>query len=227
LAHAFGGGGLALGPSYSESDVKLTLDNARLDYLYEPHWPRLLDRVSRLLGRGKLVAWHHGPTEFGFPYRGSRCVLCDPAQRFARENVNRFFRHVPVEAPVLLVTTEALAGAFTPSPVTPWAPARVAATAEARERLRGGLEPSGAGQVFVAPAGAGSRLAELVERHHERTGVPALISVPLDGQGDATACAPRDAVRATFSSAVDALAIERFLLMKDYWLLRSDEGTAG
>jgi predicted NodU family carbamoyl transferase len=36
-----------------------------------------------------------------------------------------------------------------------------------------------------------------------------------------TACTPRDAVRTVFSSAIDALVIGRFLLMKDYWLLRS------
>ena len=45
--------------------------------------------------------------------------------------------------------------------------------------------------------------------------------VDLRGIDEPTACSPRDAIRTTFSSPVDALVIERFLLMKDYWLLRS------
>jgi len=46
--------------------------------------------------------------------------------------------------------------------------------------------------------------------------------VNLSGPREPRACTPRDAIRTTFSSAVDALVIGRFLVMKDYWLLRSD-----
>jgi carbamoyltransferase len=61
----------------------------------------------------------------------------------------------------------------------------------------------------------------LLELHRERSGVPGLINTPLCGMNEPTACTPRDAVRTVFSSAIDALVIGRFLLMKDYWLLRS------
>ena len=33
---------LALGPDFSEQDIKTALENCRLDYLYEPDWSRLL-----------------------------------------------------------------------------------------------------------------------------------------------------------------------------------------
>jgi predicted NodU family carbamoyl transferase len=36
------------------------------------------------------------------------------------------------------------------------------------------------------------------------------------------ACTPRDAVRTVYSSAIDALILGRFVLMKDYWLLRNN-----
>ena len=56
------------------------------------------------------------------------------------------------------------------------------------------------------------------------TQVPALIETNLCGPGEPIACTPRDAVRTVYSSAIDALVIGRFVLMKDYWLLRSDVG---
>jgi carbamoyltransferase len=65
-------------------------------------------------------------------------------------------------------------------------------------------------------------LCDLLERHFERTGVPALIETTLGRADEPPACTPRDAVRTVYSSAIDALVIGRFLLMKDYWLLRSD-----
>ena len=63
------------------------------------------------------------------------------------------------------------------------------------------------------------RLAELLELHYAATGTPGLIEANLSGPGEPVACSPRDAVRTVYSSAIDALVIGRFLLMKDYWLL--------
>ena len=66
-----------------------------------------------------------------------------------------------------------------------------------------------------------AELCQLLERHHARTGVPALIETNLCGPGEPVACTPRDAVRTVYSSPIDALIIGRFVLMKDYWLLRN------
>jgi carbamoyltransferase len=54
--------------------------------------------------------------------------------------------------------------------------------------------------------------------------LPGLIRTTLCAPGEPVACTPRDAVRTAYSSAIDALIIGRFVLMKDYWLLRSDVG---
>ena len=56
----------------------------------------------------------------------------------------------------------------------------------------------------------------------DRPACPRLIETNLAGPGEPVACTPRDAVRTVYSSAIDALVIGRFLLMKDYWLLRSE-----
>jgi predicted NodU family carbamoyl transferase len=67
------------------------------------------------------------------------------------------------------------------------------------------------------------RLGDLLESHYAATRTPGLIETNLAGPGEPTACSPRDAVRAVYSSAIDALVIGRFLLMKDYWLLRNQD----
>jgi carbamoyltransferase len=73
----------------------------------------------------------------------------------------------------------------------------------------------------MASARQSPALVDLLDAHRERSGVPGLISATLSGAGEPAACTPRDAIRTMFSSAVDALVIGRFLLMKDHWLLRS------
>jgi len=96
---------LTPGPVFSEQDVKATLDSCRLTYIYEPDWTRLRHRVSQILSAGRLVAWFQGDAGSALDAVGGRVIISDPSNRWARENVNRFLRQVPIEAPIPLVTT--------------------------------------------------------------------------------------------------------------------------
>jgi carbamoyltransferase len=214
---------LALGPTYSEAEVKAALENARLDYLYEPSWDRLLSRVSRLLSRGKLVAWFQGAAEFGPRSLGGRSVLCDPSDRYVRENANAFLKQREHHAALpVCVLEEHAPECLETAATSPWMSWRAAVRPAFRDHLRSAID--GDGQVTyqtVAPS-PHRALADLLRVHRERTGVPALANLTLAGPGEPTACSPRDAIRTAYSSAVDALVLQRFVLMKDYWQMRAD-----
>jgi carbamoyltransferase len=214
---------LTLGPAFSDYDIKRTLDNCRLDYVYEPEWERLIARVSNMLSQGKVIGWFQGPMAFGPRPLGTRSVLCDPSGRYARQNVNEYLRQRPLDEPLPVVFASSLRdeclsdGAIRP-------PGVVDATVktEWRERLVSALDWRHQVRVQSLNRSEAPALSDLLERHFERTRVPGLIEIPLGGVGQPMACSPRDAVRTVYSSAIDALVIGRFLLMKDYWLLRSD-----
>jgi carbamoyltransferase len=213
--------GLAIGPAFSEPDVKEVLDGCRLDYVYEPDWPRIHSRISKMLSRGKLVAWFQGPMDFGPRSLGARTNHCDPSSPYAREKVNRYLRHCPDDpAPALVMLAPRTAECLSDRVSSPFAPVLAAVKDEWRLRLQAGLDAAGTCRVQTVEPGA-SPLAELLAVHETMSGVPALLHVDLRGIGEPTACSPRDAIRTTFSSPVDALVMERFLLMKDFWLLRS------
>jgi carbamoyltransferase len=215
--------GLALGPVFSDADIKRTLDNCRLDYVYEPDRPRIYARVSKLLAQGKIVAWFQGPMAFGPRSHGTRSILCDPSVRYARQNMNEYLRQVALDEPLPVVfapsaardcldalTAESGAGVFD-APIAPaW-----------REKLASALDWRHSVRVHASSA-AQPDLAALVDEHYRRTGVPGLIETNLSGPGEPVACTPRDAVRTVYSSAIDALVISGFILMKDYWLLRAE-----
>lgn len=215
--------GFRLGPSFSELQIKETLENCRLDYLYEPAWERLLTRISNLLANGKTVAWFQGPMEFGPRSFGSRSILCDPSNRYAAENINRFVKQRPEDHLLPVSLTEAAAVACLACPIqSHFMSVRAAVKEPCRDRLRAALDPQNSVLVHTVAAEQSPELWQLLEIHRQRTGVPGLINVPLSAPNEPTACSPRDAIRTTFSCGVDALVLGRFLLMKDYWLLRSD-----
>lgn len=212
---------LALGPPCSEADAKAVLENCRLDYIYEPRWPRLLERVSRVLERGKLVAWFQGRAEFGHPFYGSRSFLCDPSSRYARDNINVFLRRLPLSTPIPLSLGFGARECVDTSAMSPLTLTRTAVGAEWRDRLRAGVDADGHAHAHVLRDGTGP-LADLLAVHRMRTGVPGLANLPLSAPDDVAAITPRDAVRAAYASSADALVIHRFILMKDYWQIRDE-----
>lgn len=212
---------LALGPVASEAEAKAVLENCRLDYLYEPRWPRLLQRVSRLLERGKLVAWFQGRAEFGHPFNGSRSFLCDPSNRYARDNINAFLLRRPVSAPIPISLAPDAQECVDPSALSPLTLTRTAVAENWRDRLRAAVDSQGYAHAHVVHDRS-ALLAELLLLHRQRTGVPGLANLPLRAADDVTALYPRDAIRAAFASSVDALVMHRFVVMKDYWQLRDE-----
>jgi carbamoyltransferase len=216
-------GHLALGPSFTESESKIALENCRLDYVYEPAWPRLIERVSRVLARGKLVAWFQQSAEFGPSLMGSRSVLADPSNRYARDNVNRFLRRRPDDWPIAVSIAPEARECLDGSALSPWDLERATVQPAWREQLRAAVDSRGGVHAHVMPASSDGPFRDLLALHWQRTGVPGLLNVGLQGVGEPVACSPRDAIRAAFSSAVDAMVIHRFLLMKDYWQLRTGD----
>lgn len=215
-------GSLALGPAFSEEEIKRTLDNCRLDYVYEPDWSRLLSRVSRMLAQGKVVAWFQGAMAFGPRAMGTRSILCDPSNRYARQNLNEYLRHVPIDEPlpVAMAPSQADRCLFSATPAAQRV-VDVAVRPECRQSLAAALDWRQAIRLHGVSEKHAPRLIDLLELHAANTGTPGLIEANLAGPGEPVACTPRDAVRTVYSSAIDALVIGRFLLMKDYWLLRA------
>lgn len=218
-----GPAGLTLGPAFTDYDIKCTLDNCRLDYVYEPDWTRLIKRVSSMLAQGKVIGWFQGAMAFGPRPLGSRSVLCDPSGRYARQNVNEYLRHGPIDEPLPVVFAPSMVDSCLPGGA-PRSPSMIdsAVAPEWRDRFVSALDWRDRLRVQSLDRAEAPTLCDLLETHFARTGVPGLIETQLGGTGEPFACTPRDAVRTVYSSAIDALIIGRFLLMKDYWLLRSD-----
>ncbi len=215
--------GLALGPAFSDVDIKRTLDNCRLDYVYEPDWQRVFHRTSKLLSQGKVVGWFQGAMGFGPRAMGTRSILCDPSSRYARHNINEYLRQAPLDEPLPVVFAPSVAAQCLQRTIpSQLAVMDAAVGAEWRDRLVSALDWRHFVRVHSLNPLQAPELCELLEHHHTRTQVPALIETNLCGPGEPLACTPRDAVRTVYSSAIDVLVIGRFVLMKDHWLLRSD-----
>jgi carbamoyltransferase len=176
-----------------------------------------------MLSRGMVIGWFQGPMVFGPRSLGTRSVLCDPSMRYARENVNEYLKRRPLDEPLPVSFVPQCADECLSTPVrSPFMLLDAAVKSRWRDKVRAALDHRHELRIHTIMAEQAPELMELLQTHFDRSGVPGLINTTLSGPGEPIACTPRDAVRTVYSSAIDALVIGRFLLMKDYWLLRSD-----
>ena len=206
--------------SFSDVEIKAVLDNCRLDYVYEPDWPCLVSRTCRLLAGGKTVAWFQNAASRGDADRSERVVLSDPAARFVRDNINGFLLQRPLDAALPVAMTVEHARELLIDPPPPFEVRASQARPELTDGFGAAVDDEGNCLVRVVDASTAPNFGDLSVAWQALTGRRVLVAVDFSLTGSAVQD-PRAAVQAFFSSAIDALVMGRFLLMKDYWLMRS------
>jgi predicted NodU family carbamoyl transferase len=202
-----------LGPSYTDQDIKATLENCKLsfDLLHEE---RLFDVVLHQLSRGRLVGWYHGRLEWGPRALGHRSVLADPFAPHVLENLNGFLKRRPAfRAYGVSVPASRLDDFFEPG-----APASPFMQFEYRprdlERFRTILPPGVTTLRVHTVDDTAPRFLRLLEAWGERSGTPILVNTSFNGFHEPLVCSPRDAIRVFYGTGLDVLALENFLLRK-------------
>ena len=202
-----------LGPSYTDQEIKATLENCKLsfDLLHED---RVRDLVLHQLSRGRLVGWYHGRLEWGPRALGHRSVLADPFAPHVLENLNGFLKRRPafraygVSVPAArlrdIFEDGASASPFMQFEYRPRDP----------DKFRTILPP-GVKTLRVHTVDDHSpRFLALLEAWGERSGLPVLVNTSFNGFHEPLVCSPRDAIRVFYGTWLDILALENFVLRK-------------
>ena len=206
-----------LGPSYTDLQIKETLENCKLSFDLL-HTERLIDVVLHALSRGRLVGWYHGRLEWGPRALGHRSVLADPLAPHVLENLNGFLKRRPsyrtygVSVPLSdleryferVAVAGPAASPFMQFEYRPRDP----------EKFRPVL-PDGVQSLRVHTVDDSEpRFLRLLQLWGERTGVPVLVNTSFNGFHEPLVCSPRDAIRVFYGTGLDVLALENFYLRK-------------
>ncbi len=228
--------GSLLGPAFDAEQIKACLDAEGAEYRYCENDEELCDCVADLLAAGKVVGWFQGRMEFGPRALGARSILGDPrsarmqslmnrkikfresfrpfAPSVLAEHASQYFELAPgVESPYMLLV----------APVA--AAQRLATNGEARLagldklKVRRSTIPAvthvdGSARVQTVDAVRHGRFRSLLERFYEKTRCPALINTSFNVRGEPIVGTPAEALRCFRSTHIDALVLERFVLVK-------------
>jgi carbamoyltransferase len=205
---------LALGPEPTSQQIKTVLDNCKIVYKYPSGEDELLAESSKLLDRGKIVAWCQGRSEFGHRALGNRSLLASPFNEYVLDNVNQFIKHREEFHPFALsVPAERAHEYFNCGPNC-----RFMASLGDLKNPVAGLDRfafnGAAVRVHTVEKQSNPSFWKLLHKFGESAPAPILVNTSFNLFGEPLVTDPRSAVRSLYCSGVDALAIGPFLVVK-------------
>jgi carbamoyltransferase len=207
------------GPSYSNADIKLVLDNCKARYRWNDSDDRGLEEAAKLLKAGKIVAWFQGAAEFGPRALGHRSLFASPWAEYVTENLNDFVKHRESFRPfALAIPEEDCSKYFDCSANARFMTTMATVKGEARKLFDSPtssfVTDEGLTRLQVVTRESNPLLWKLLKCMGERGPAPILVNTSFNLFGEPLVITPRDAVRSYYCSGVDALFAGSFLLTK-------------
>jgi carbamoyltransferase len=174
------------------------------------------ERAAALLASGRIVGWVQGRAEFGPRALGNRCVLADPRPRDMKDRINagvKFREEFRPFAPSILDEhgTEWF-DCYQPSR---YMERTLAFRADVRSRVPAVVHEDGTGRVQSVRREWNERYHDLIAAFARRTGVPMVLNTSLNVMGKPIVHSVEDALGMFFTSGLDALIVEDFIIEKE------------
>jgi carbamoyltransferase len=227
--------GSLLGPAATASDLRsfLAAKDARFTEYRDD--ASLCDAVADLMAREHVVGWFQGRMEFGPRALGARSIIGDARSASLQSTMNlkiKFRESFRPFAPVVLKERASDYFEMPPGTDSPYM-MLVAPVREDRRARINGEPPQGLDRVKMVrseiPAvthvdysarvqtvdpGRNGRFYELVKTFERKTGCPVIINTSFNVRGEPIVCTPEQAYRCFMATNMDALVVDRFVLLK-------------
>jgi len=201
-----------LGPSFTDEQIKATLDNCKLVYTLMDD-ERVVQMAAAAMTRGALVGWFDGRMEWGPRALGHRSVLAGASGAHVLDNLNGFLKQRPWYRAYGVSVPASRVGELFEGP-----PASDYMQFEYRPRdprQFAALLPPGTTRLRVHTVDAREpRLLRLLEVAEAQSGSPVLVNTSFNGFHEPLVCTPRDAVRVFYGTGLDVLSLGRFVIRK-------------
>jgi carbamoyltransferase len=229
--------GSLLGPEYSESEIRATLDAAGAVYQTFDDDEKLIDRIAGLISEQKVVGHFADRAEFGPRALGSRSIIGDARSTEMQSVMNlkiKFRESFRPFAPAVLREHVEEYFSMRPNENSPYM-LLVAPVADSKrlnvEEVEGvrGLDKLNqlrssvpaithvdySARVQTIDSEHHPRFYQIIKKFKEKTGSPVLINTSFNVRGEPIVNTPSDAYRCFMFTNMDVLVLENFILLKD------------
>jgi carbamoyltransferase len=232
-----GQSGSLLGPRFSDEQIGAFLDRKGVRYHFYPDEGSLADAAAALMADEKVVGWFQGRMEFGPRALGCRSIVGDArsarmqsvmnrkikfresfrpfAPSVLEERVDEYFETRPREqSPYMLLVADVREA----KRVTPNGDSSLLRGVEKVNAVRSEVPAithvDYSARVQTVDAERHGRYYRLLKAFERRTGCPVIINTSFNVRGEPIVCSPEEAYRCFMGTNMDALVLERFVILK-------------
>ncbi len=187
---------------------------------WEPRLQRLppeeiATRTAGLLAAGKLVGWVQGRAEFGPRALGNRSILADPRPAHAKDTLNAKVKYRESFRPFApSILAEHGPDWFEDYQDAPYMERTLVWKEQVRGRVPAVVHEDGTGRLQSVTAERNPPYHALLSAFHALTGVPVLLNTSFNIMGKPILHTTEDAILMFYTSGLDALVVEDWLLVK-------------
>jgi carbamoyltransferase len=227
--------GSLLGPRFGDDEIRGFLDRSGAVYHELAADEELCEYVAGLLAEEQVVGWFQDRMEFGPRALGARSILGDARSPRMQSVMNlkiKFRESFRPFAPSVLEDEVDAFFEMRPREQSPYmllvAPVKESRRKASENGQLRGLDKLRAcrseipavthvdysARIQTVDADRHGRYWRLLSKFRERTGCPVIINTSFNVRGEPIVCQPEEAYRCFMATDIDALVLERFVLLK-------------
>mgnify|MGYP000088311874 FL=1 len=203
-----------LGPSFSDEEVKKTLERRKIVYEKIEDIPKT---VADILSRGEIIARFNGRMEFGERALGNRSILADPRAKNIKDKINSIIKYREGYRPFAPVVTQEkvcdyfeVSDTFTCNYMEKVVPIKK----EFHKELPAVTHIDGSGRVQTVSEKHNLSFYQIIKEFELLTGCPILLNTSFNIAGEPVVLSPDDALSTFYNSGLEYLMIGSFLVKK-------------
>ncbi|MCG3770069.1 MAG: nebramycin 5' synthase [Nitrosomonadaceae bacterium] len=209
----------SLGKLYSEEHIRLAVkahqDDEGISVREFSNLHELYDVMAAAIEAGWITSWYQGRSEFGPRALGNRSIIVDPRRRDMKDILNSRVKFRESFRPFTpSVLAERASEFFELDVDSPFMLLAAYVKPGKAELVPAITHVDNTARVQTVTRDINERYYDLINAFARRTGIPMVLETSFNVAGEPIVETPDDAIRCFFSTDIDVLCIDRFLLSK-------------
>lgn len=202
------------GPSYSDLEIEKLLKVRQIKYKKLSD-RSLINTVSKLLSKGKIIGWFQGKMEVGPRALGNRSILMDPRNAENKDIINSRVKYREAFRPFCPSLIDKTAGKYLKNiPESPFMIISCDISEEMKDKIPAVTHVDGTLRPQVVTKKANAKYYSLIESFGKITKVDVLLNTSFNVKGEPIVCTPQDAIKCFYDTGMDYLVLGNLLISK-------------
>lgn len=202
-----------LGPSYSDDYVEDLLKKCKIKHKKIENKSHL---AAKLLEEDYIIGWHQGAMEFGQRALGNRSILANPTKLHNREKINSVVKEREWFRPLAATCLYEKVYLYFENSSNSFFMEKVFKVVKNKIKLIPAVvHVDGTSRVQSLKKEMNENFYMLIEEFYKLSNIPMVLNTSFNSGKEPIVCSPEESLQMFFTSAMDILFIENFIITKN------------